>query len=290
MKNRAIDDWQTQTPNANSRLARSRRGETRNLNRKTRTPFLLLWIALLSLPGLTGCGRADPNPALTVSAASSLALAFEELGEMYEAETGTPVVFNFGSTGKLAQQIEQGAPVDLFAAANVADVERLAARGHLLPGTVERFARGRLVLWTRADAPFHPQTLADLLDPAVKRVAIANPEHAPYGIAARQALRTAGVWDAVQPKLVLGENVRQTLQFAETGNVDVAIVALSLSLTTDGDWTLMPETLHDPIEQALAIVADSPRREAARRFTDLLRSSRGQAVLRRYGFTLPAGE
>ena len=261
-----------------------------NLELNPRIPFLFLWIALLTLPGLVACGRTPADPALTVSAASDLTLAFEELGTMYETETGTPVVFNFGSTGKLAQQIEQGAPVDLFAAANTAYVERLAAAGRLLPGSVQPYARGRLALWTHADASFRPRALADLLDPAVKRIAIANPEHAPYGMAARQALQSAGVWEAIQPKLVLGENVRQTLQFAETGNVDVAIVALSLCLTTDGAWTLVPEDLHDPIDQSLAIVAGSPRPEAARRFIALLRSPRGQAVLRRYGFTLPDGE
>ncbi|RME51475.1 MAG: molybdate ABC transporter substrate-binding protein [Caldilineae bacterium] len=252
--------------------------------------FSLLWIALLALPGLAACARTPADPTLTVSAASDLTLAFEELGAMYEAETGTPVVFNFGSTGKLAQQIEQGAPVDLFAAANTAYVDRLAAAGRLLPGSVQRYARGRLALWTRTGAPFHPQTLADLLDPAVQRVAIANPEHAPYGMAARQALQSAGVWEAIQPKLVLGENVRQTLQFAETGDVDVALVALSLSIPSDGTWTLVPEDLHDPIDQSLAIVAGSPRTEAARRFIALLRSPRGQAVLQRYGFTLPPTE
>jgi len=123
-----------------------------------------------------------------------------------------------------------------------------------------------------------------MLKPEVERVAIANPEHAPYGVAARQALQTAGVWDVIQPKLVLGENVRQALQYAETGNVDVALVPLSLSITSEGNWTLVPEDLHTAIDQALGVVADSPRQTQARDFAAFITSPQGQAVLGEYGF------
>jgi molybdate transport system substrate-binding protein len=227
-----------------------------------------------------------PGP-LIVSAASDLMPAFQELGALYQQQTGTPVVFNFGSSGQLAQQIDQGAPVDLFAAANVSYVNDLAAKGRVLPDSVQRYARGRLTLWMRADSPLTVETPEDLLKPEVRRVAIANPEHAPYGLAARQALQAAGVWEAVQPKLVLGENVRQTLQFAETGDVDVAIVALSLSVTSNGRWTLIPETLHAPIDQALAVVTGSPRQAQARAFAAFIVGPQGRSILRKYGFVLP---
>lgn len=226
---------------------------------------------------------SKPEP-LVVSAASNLILAFEELGARYQQETGIPVTFNFAASGQLAQQIDQGAPVDLFVAANIAYVEDLAAKGRVLPDSVKIYARGRLTLWTRSDSTLTVNTVEDLLKPEVQRVAIANPEHAPYGMAARQALQTAGAWREVQPKLVLGENVRQALQFAETGDVDVAIVPLALSIASDGSWTLVPENLHTPIDQALGVVADSQRQAQARDFAAFVLGPQGQTILHKYGF------
>lgn len=248
--------------------------------------FFLVWTATALVACASATEKSGSEP-LLVSAASDLIFAFEELGKLYEQETGQAVVFNFGSTGQLAQQIDQGAPVDLFAAADVTFVEDLAAKGRVLPESLQIYARGRITLWSRAGSTFTVETVEDLLKPEIRRVAIANPAHAPYGMAARQALQTAGIWDALQPKLVLGQNVRQTLQFAETGDVDVAIVALSLSVTSDGRWRLIPEALHKPIDQALAIVANSPRQAQARRFASFIGSSQGRSVMQKYGFLLP---
>lgn len=249
---------------------------------------LLLIILAAACQGATT--QSTQPPPLTVSAAADLVYAFTDLGKAFEQETGIPVVFNFGSTGQLAQQIEQGAPVDLFAAANISFVEELAQKGRVLPDTVALYARGRITLWTRADSPLRVETIEDLAQPAVQRIAIANPDHAPYGIAAREALQSAGLWEAVQPKLVLGENVRQTLQYAETGDVDVAIVALSLSVQVEGRWTLIPQELHAPIDQALAVVADSPNQDAARAFADFINGPTGRPIMRHYGFILPGEE
>ncbi|MCS6925764.1 MAG: molybdate ABC transporter substrate-binding protein [Candidatus Binatia bacterium] len=239
-------------------------------------------------------GHAQETPrqpvSLTVSAAADLTFAFQELGTLFERETGTRVVFNFGSSGQLAQQIEQGAPVDLFAAANVAFVDELERQGLILPDTKARYARGRITLWTRTESPLRFQRLEDVARPEVKRVAIANPQHAPYGIAAREALQAAGIWETVQPKLVLGENVRQTLMYAETGNVDVAIVALSLSVQTGGHWVLIPETSHQPIDQALAVIKGTPHEQEARQFAAFINGPTGRAVMRKYGFVLPGEE
>jgi molybdate transport system substrate-binding protein len=225
---------------------------------------------------------------LVVSAASNLILAFEELGARYEQQTGRPVTFNFAASGQLAQQIDQGAPVDLFVSANVAYVEDLATKGRVLPDSVQVYARGRLTLWTRADSTFTMESIHDLLNPEVGRVAIANPEHAPYGVAARQALQTASVWEEIQPKLVLGENVRQALQFAETGNVDAALLPSSLSITSDGHWAYIPEELHMPIDQTLGVVADSPHQAEARDFAAFITGAQGQTILSEHGFMPPA--
>jgi molybdate transport system substrate-binding protein len=227
---------------------------------------------------------------ITVSAAADLTSAFQEIARAYEAETGTKVALNFGSTGQLAQQIERGAPVDVFAAADVSYVDGLERENLIIPETRTLYARGRLTLWTRAESPLRIESLTDLARPEVQRVAIANPDHAPYGAAARDALRQAGVWDVVQPKLVLGENVAQTLQFAETGNVDVAIVALSLSVQSQGRWVLVPQELHAPIDQALAVVKGTKHEREARGFVSFVGSREGREVMRRYGFTLPGEE
>jgi len=233
---------------------------------------------------------------LTVSAAADLTYAFGEIGKQFEAETGNRVVFNFGSTGQLAQQIERGAPVDLFAAANVSYIDDLKQKGLVMSNTKQLYARGRITLWTRADNPLQITKLEDLTRPEIVHIAIANPEHAPYGVAARAAMQAAGVWEAVQPKLVLGENVQQTLQYAETGNVDVAIVALSLSVPAAakqdelGHWTLIPQELHPPIDQALAVITGTKNEAAARAFAAYVNSPQGRPIMRKYGFVLPGEE
>lgn len=253
-------------------------------------------LALLLLPiGCRGPIAKKQQPVtLTVSAAADLTYAFGEIGKQFEEATGHKVIFNFGSTGQLAQQIEQGAPVDLFAAANISFIQVLEQQGLIVSDTVQVYGRGRITLWTRADSPLQITQVADLTRPEIVRIAIANPDHAPYGMAAREAMQTAGVWEAVQPKLVLGENVRQTLQYAETGNVDVAIVALSLSAPAaagePGRWTLIPQELHSPIDQALAVVGSTQHETAARAFAEFVNGPQGRPIMRKHGFVLPGEE
>jgi molybdate transport system substrate-binding protein len=177
--------------------------------------------------------------------------------------------------------------MDLFAAANVDYINQLEQKGLIVPGTKATYARGRITLWTTADSPLQIEKLADLTRPEVKRIAIANPDHAPYGLAAQQALQTAGIWDTVKPKLVFGDNIRQTLQYAETGNVDVSIVALSLSQQSKGRWTLIPEEMHQPIDQALAVMKSTHNENAAREFASFVTGPEGRAVLAQYGFAFP---
>ncbi len=221
---------------------------------------------------------------LTIAAASDLTPAFEELGREFESANKTKVVFMFGSTGMLTKQIENGAPVDLFAAASVSYVDELDKKGLIISDSKSIYARGRITLWTSDTSNIRLQGIADLARPEVMRVGIANPDHAPYGLAAKQALESAGVWDRVQPKLVFGDNIRQTLQYAESGNVDVSIVSLSLSIHSHGRWTLIPEELHQPINQGLAIIKTTRNEKAARAFASFLNGPQGQAIMKKYGF------
>ena len=242
---------------------------------------------------MPGCSRKLPSDGrasrtqIIIAAAADLGPAFEELGAQFELDTGTKVTFSFGSTGTLAQQIENGAPVDLFAAANVEFVDRLEREGLILPDTKALYARGRITIWTPADSPLRLEGVQDLAQPQVKRVAIANPAHAPYGAAAREALQSAAVWDVVEAKLVFAENVRQTMQFAESGNVDAAITALSLSVKSGGRWVLIPEELHKPLDQALAVVRGARAEREARQFAEFINGPKGRPVMRKYGFVLP---
>ncbi|NOX62822.1 MAG: molybdate ABC transporter substrate-binding protein [Chloroflexi bacterium] len=249
--------------------------------------FVFLFALLAGLVfALAACAAAPRDP-LLVSAAANLNPAFDDLAQGFREETGLDVSFNFAASGKLAQQIEQGAPVDAFAAADERYIDELVQAAALTPDSRRVFARGRLVLWTRADSPLIIERIDDLLDPRVLRIALANPDHAPYGAAAREALQHAGVWEEVQSRLILGENVLQALQFAETGNVDAAIVSLSLALDAGGRYALIPESLHHPLNQTIAIVAGAAHPQAAQRFIDYLDSPAAREALRAYGFALP---
>lgn len=250
--------------------------------------FLAAFALVTTLVFESACRRtSNQTSELTVAAASDLTQAFEEIGREFEAAQKIKVVFVFGSTGMLTRQIENGAPMDLFAAANVAYIDQLEQKGLIVPDTKAIYARGRITLWTTADSPLKLEKITDLMRPEVKRIAIANPDHAPYGLAAQQALQSAGIWDAVKPKLVYGDNIRQTLQYAETGNVDVAIVAFSLSQQSKGRWTLVPEELHRPIDQGLAVIKGTHNEAAARAFASFVTGPRGREILGKYGFAFP---
>jgi molybdate transport system substrate-binding protein len=225
-------------------------------------------------------------PPLMVSAAANLRDACERLQSEFEAAAGIRLLLNFGSTGKLAAQIEQGAPVDLLIAADTATPRRLEGLGLAEPGSFAVYARGRLALWWRPDSGLDFRGLEDLARPAVKRIAIADPRLAPYGLAAEQALRAAGIWERVQPRLVFAENVAQALQHAETGNVEAALVARSLC-GQEGRWILVPGHLHEPLDQALVILRGSPRIEKARSFAAFLLGPAGRRILESFGYEVP---
>lgn len=218
---------------------------------------------------------------LTVAAASDLSRAAPALASAYRKATGVEVRFSFGSSGSLLRQIENGAPYDLYLAANQAYVEQGVAKGVLRSGPTRVYATGQLAVWSRSGKY---RRLEDLRDPEIRHVAIANPAYAPYGVAAAEALRRAGVWDEMQSRgrLVFGENIRQTLQYAESGNADAAVVAWSLVFDSGG--VLVPKSLYTPVRQAAAVVRETAKAGDAARFLEFLMSAEGQAILGKFGF------
>src|SRR5687768_13777829 len=258
--------------------------KVRNSHRIVVSAVLALLFASLACRGTRTPESASPAE-LTVAAASDLTPAFEEMGREFESNHQTKVVFVFGSTGLLTRQIENGAPFDVFAAANESYIDQLQEKGLIVEGTRTIYGRGRIVMWTTADSPLKLEKIQDLVNPDVHRIAIANPDHAPYGQAAREALETAGIWETVRPRLVYGDNIRQTLQFAETGNVEVAIVALSLSVQSKGRWVLIPSDLHKQILQGIGVIKGTKQEEAARKFCSFVGGEKGRNILKKYGFS-----
>lgn len=235
-----------------------------------------------------GTGKHEGTP-LRVAAAADLALAFGDLGKEFERSTGRRVDFTFGSTGLLARQIEEGAPFDVFAAANVSFAEDAVRAGACDGASKQVYAQGRIVLWAKDRASL-PATLEGLEDRRFAKVALANPEHAPYGRAGKEALEKAGLWPAMSRRAVFGDNVQQTLMFAQTGNVDVAIVALSLAVGAGGAYVPIDPALHGPLDQAMVICGQQrpgAKTREARAFVEFVSSPQGRATMRRFGFLLP---
>ena len=221
--------------------------------------------------------RAEP---ILVAAASDLAIVEKDLLEL-AGGGGTEIRFTFGSSGQLASQIRNGAPYDVFLAANEKFVTDLQAAGKVIPDTVGPYTKGRIAFWSRSNS----FSLGALGDPAVRHIAIANPAHAPYGAAAKQFLERQASWDKIQPKLVFAENVRQALQFAESGNAEVAIVSWAHVKRRGG--ILLDASFHDPLIQAGAVVTGTKNEARARKFLALLTGPGGQAVLNQFGFEPP---
>jgi molybdate transport system substrate-binding protein len=239
---------------------------------------VLSWLLCGSI---VACGPSSSSDQLVVAAAADLRPVFEEGG----APDG--VVFQFGSSGQLAQQIVEGAPVDVFLSADAGYVDLVISRGRGDPSSRRVYALGRLVVWSREQGRW--SSLAEVVtDPDVRVVAIANPEHAPYGAAARAALEAIGAWEMLADRLVYGENVSDTLRLASSGDADVALVSASLALAAGGYWIEVDERLYPPLEQTLVVVTEDPdRRLVADRFVSFLTGEKGRALLERFGFGLP---
>jgi molybdate transport system substrate-binding protein len=221
-----------------------------------------------------------------VAAAANLTKALAAVGAAYEKSTGVRVIPSYGSTSQLTQQIINGAPYDILLAADTSHVDQLIRSGAALADSRAIYARGRLVLW----APKRPdfQVWTDILGPNVRGIIIANPDLAPYGAAAVEAMKSAGIWDRVQAKsVVYADSISAAKQYVDTGNGDAAFTALSLIIDQPGNYFLIDDKLHKPIDQALCIAKSTRDVAAARKFTAFLTSDAGFSILRRFGYDRP---
>ena len=247
--------------------------------------LLILW---------AGCApAAHARDPITVAAASDLKFVLDDVIRMWESRGGAKVRAVYGSSGNLARQLEQGAPHDIFMSADERFVDDLHRKGLTLDAG-RLYGTGRLVLYSPDTAVFRPdRDLAGLrqavAEGRVRKFAIAHPVHAPYGRAAREALQTAGLWDALSANLVIGENVSQAAQFATSGNAQGGLFALSLALAPTfpraGAYIVVPETLHAPLRQKKVLMRQAT--EPARAFFDHLDTAEVRDVFSRYGFTVP---
>jgi molybdate transport system substrate-binding protein len=231
---------------------------------------------------------------VTVAAAADLQFAMQDVAARFEKETGKTVKLIYGSSGNFFQQIQNGAPFDLFFSANLDYPKRLEAAGLTEPGTYYQYAKGKIVIWAPKESKLDLSSgIRVLLDPSVKKIAVANPQHAPYGQAAVAAMQKENVYEKVKDKFVLGENISQTASFVASGSADVGIVALSLALSPNmkdkGRYAEIPGDDYPPIEQACVILASSKNKDAARRFVTFVKTASMADVLRSYGFDVQGG-
>ncbi len=235
-------------------------------------------------------GRAAET--LAIAAASDLVFCLEALNRAFAtSEPSVSLRVSTGSSGNFFAQIKNGAPFDVFLSADLIYPIKLIAAGAAEEKSLTRYGIGRIVLWTRRTDLAIDDLASVVRDPSVKRFAIANPDHAPYGRAAKEALDKFGAWAEVRPKLVLGENIAQTAQFVQTGNADVGIVALSLviapGLNQSGRWTEIPSSAHAPLEQGVVLTRRGASNPAARRYLAFLATPAARTIFDRYGFSLP---
>ena len=233
------------------------------------------------------------TPEIRVAAAADLKFAMDELADQFEKQTGTKVNVTYGSSGNVFAQIQNGSPFDIFFSADMDYPRKLEAAGLAEPGTFCQYAIGRIVIWTPADsnADVAKEKWAALLKPEIQKIAIANPDHAPYGRAAVAALKNAGVYERLKAKLVYGENISQAAQFVQSGNAQAGIIAFSLAISPgmkDGKRWEIPHDEYSPLEQGAVLLAGSKNKEQARQFLDLVKSAAGRATLEKFGFAVPA--
>lgn len=267
------------------------RGQSRALPvRIVRAFRLISCLVALVLVSVT-LSRGAPQE-LHIAAAADLQFAMPGLAAQFQKQTGAKINVTYGSSGNFFSQFQNGAPFDLFFSADLDYPRRLASSGLAVPDTLAEYARGQIVIWTPADSNLDParDSWNVLLDPSVQKIAIANPEHAPYGRAAVAALKSAGFYDRVQSKLVFGENISQAAQFVQSGNAQAGIIALSLALApamkTGKCWRI-PGNLHPPIHQAAVLLKASPNPSAARAFLQFIKSEPARATFASCGFLPP---
>ena len=226
---------------------------------------------------------------ITVAAAADLQFAMQDVAARFQKETGKTVKLIYGSSGNFFQQIQNGAPFDMFFSANLDYPKKLEAAGLTEPGSYYEYAKGKIVIWVRSESKLDLSSgMKVLLDPSVKKIAVANPQHAPYGQAAVAAMQTEKIYERVKDKFVLGENISQTASFVVSGSADAGIVALSLALSPNmkdkGRYAEIPADEYPPIEQACVILGSSKNKQATRQFLSFVKTAAIGDVLKGYGF------
>ncbi len=250
----------------------------------------LVAVTLFLICTLTGGLCAGQE--ITVAAASDLQFVMQDVAARFQKETGKNVKLIYGSSGNFAQQLQNGAPFDMFFSANLDYAKRLEAAELTEPGSLYQYATGKIVVWVPNDSKLDVSPgLKALLDPSVKKIAIANPEHAPYGKAAVAAMQKENIYNQVKDRFVLGENISQTASFVATGSADVGIVALSLALSPNmkekGRYVEVPANDYPAIEQACVIMRSSKNKEIARQFLRFVQSAPIKQLFQKYGFAIP---
>jgi molybdate transport system substrate-binding protein len=239
---------------------------------------------LLLLASLGCSNSSEQGESVIVAAASNLDRAIPRLVEDFESASGLKAVVSLGSSSNQTQQIENGAPFDVFLSADAPHIDTLIAGCFVEPDSKYIYARGRLALWARPESPLQLTGPEALLDPSVKYVSIANPGFAPYGIAAEQALDRLGYREQLQGKIVYAQNISMTQQYAASGNADIAVTALSLTRDSDGKSYELDAALYEPIEQALAVLVTALHKDSANRFAAYMKDPRAQAILEEFGY------
>ena len=253
-----------------------------------RIPSKLILVLLAAL----FAGSYARAQAVNVAAAADLKFAMAELAAQFEKASGAKLDVTYGSSGNFLTQIENGAPFDLFFSADSEYPKKLEAAGLAEPGTLREYAMGRIVIWTPSDNEINAAIdgWKRLLAQRVKKIAIANPEHAPYGRAAVAAIKKAGIYEQVKDKLVYGENISQAAEFVQSGNAQAGIVALSLALSPamkNGNRWEIPADSYPPIKQAVILLKASKNKDASRRFLEFVDGPQGREILQRFGFSVP---
>jgi molybdate transport system substrate-binding protein len=256
---------------------------------------LACWVVILFILTAAWAKPVDKKgpKSITVAAAADLSSALKEITENYEKITGVKVKLSFGASGALTQQIRNRAPFDVFFSADMDYPRELISHGDAEGGSLYRYAVGKLVLWVPADSPLDVEHkgMNILSDPSVKKIAIANPQHAPYGRAAVAAMKHVGLYEQVTDRLVLGENVSQTAQFVESGNAQVGFVAMSHAASPvmqgKGKYWEIPAAAYPPLEQGVVVVKHSHHKRESLAFVEYIKTKPVADVLRRYGFTVP---
>ena len=240
----------------------------------------------------SACNGSGDKPEITVAAAADLRVALNELAPTYEQTCTCKVTLTYGSSGTFATQIKEGLPADVFASANISYVDDLDSAGLIVSDTKQLYAVGRIVVAFPSTAARAPGGLSDLVGPDIRKVSIANPEHAPYGVAAKEALIATGLWAQVEPHLVLAENAAQATQFVETGDAQAGIVPLSLAIRNKNGlkYKLIDDSLHAPLRQAGAVLKRSKHQDIAAAFLKFINGPEGRSVMKKYGFVLPGEE